>query len=106
MMTMNAGKTLPAGATAERAANNRSMPLQSSSDVPFDDTTLGAELQGRLALTPREAAPLIGVGFNKIYALCHRKDFPAIRVGQNYIIPVDALRNWLNTQAGEGCVIV
>ena len=63
-----------------------------------DSITLPPELQGRLALRPREAAPLIGVGYNKIYELCHRADFPAISMGAGYVIPVDALRRWLNAQ--------
>lgn len=54
-----------------------------------------------LALKPKEAAPLIGVGVNAIYNLCHRTDFPAIKVGSGYIIPTDALRNWLNEQSGK-----
>lgn len=65
----------------------------------FDSTMIAAGLQGRLALKPREAAPLLGVGNNTIYQLCHRADFPAIKVGAGIIIPVDALRRWLNNQA-------
>jgi excisionase family DNA binding protein len=63
-------------------------------------STFPAGLQGKLALKPKEAAPLLGVGVNKIYELCHRADFPAIRVGAGYIIPVDALQHWLCSQAG------
>ena len=54
-----------------------------------------------LALKPKQAAKLIGVGTNAIYTLCHRADFPAIKVGSGYIIPTDALRNWLLRQAGQ-----
>lgn len=68
-------------------------------EAQFDSTMIAAGLQGRLALKPREAAPLIGVGNNTIYQLCHRADFPAIKVGAGIIIPVDALRQWLNNQA-------
>lgn len=64
-----------------------------------DCSIFGAGLQGRLALKPREAAPLIGVGVNRIYELCHRADFPAIRVGTGFIIPVEALQRWLTNQA-------
>jgi excisionase family DNA binding protein len=52
-----------------------------------------------LALKPKQAAKLIGVGTNAIYTLCHRADFPAIKVGSGYIIPTDALRNWLQKQS-------
>lgn len=68
-------------------------------ETQFDSTMIAAGLQGRLALKPKEAAPLIGVGNNMIYQLCHRADFPAIKVGAGIIIPVDALRQWLNNQA-------
>lgn len=65
-----------------------------------DSIMLPPELQGRLALRPREAAPLIGVGNNRIYELCHREDFPAIHLsGNQIIIPVHALQQWLNEQA-------
>lgn len=63
-------------------------------------STFSTGLQGKLALKPKEAAPLLGVGVNRIYELCHRADFPAIRVGAGYIIPVDALQHWLCAQAG------
>lgn len=64
-----------------------------------DCSIFGVGLQGRLALKPREVAPLIGVGNNMIYTLCHRADFPAVKVGSGYIIPVEALQRWLTNQA-------
>lgn len=54
-----------------------------------------------LALKPKQAAKLMGIGTNAIYNLCHRADFPAIKVGAGYIIPTDALRNWLLRQAEQ-----
>lgn len=56
-----------------------------------------------LALKPKQAAKLMGIGTNAIYNLCHRADFPAIKVGAGYIIPTDALRNWLLRQAEQEC---
>ena len=61
-------------------------------------TNIDNGLQGRLALRPKEAARAIGVGFNSIYELCNREDFPAVRVDGKIIIPVDGLRRWLNEQ--------
>lgn len=43
----------------------------------------------------------MGIGTNAIYNLCHQADFPAIKVGSGYIIPTDALRNWLLRQAEQ-----
>ena len=54
-----------------------------------------------MALKPKLAAKLMGIGTNAIYNLCHRADFPTIKVGAGYIIPTDALRNWLLRQAEQ-----
>ncbi len=70
-----------------------------------ENRPIAAGLQGRLALKPKEAAQLIGVGNNTIYQLCHREDFPAIKVGAGIIIPVDGLLRWLDQQAGREMLI-
>lgn len=77
---------------------NKAECLALQSLVRDNDITLGGPLQGRIALRPKEAAPLIGVGVNRIYELCHRTDFPSIRVGNSFVIPVDALCRWLDRQ--------
>ena len=70
-------------------------------EAQLDCITPGAGLQGRLALKPTEVGQLLGIGRNRAYDLCRRPGFPAIRVGENSIIvPVDALRRWLDAQAG------
>jgi len=75
-------------------------------EAQSDYIRLPEELQGRLALRPREAAPLIGVGVNRMYELCNRADFPAVHIGANsIIIPVDALRRWLDAQAEKGAAV-
>ncbi len=76
-------------------------------EARFDSTIFGAGLQGRrLALKPAEVGQLLGIGRNRAYELCHRAGFPAIRVGENSIIvPVDALRRWLDQQAQGGGAI-
>jgi excisionase family DNA binding protein len=80
-------------------AVNSSCEAQAHSNI-FQD-----EFQGKLALRPREAARLLGIGNNAIYTLCHRADFPAVKVGcSTFIIPVDALRRWLDAQTGEGVI--
>lgn len=56
-----------------------------------------------IVLRPEEAAQLIGVSKPTMYALCRRKDFPAVRFGRVIRIPRSGLERWLNEQAsGEG----
>lgn len=54
--------------------------------------------QGRLALRPKEAARAMGIGYNSIYELCNRQDFPSLHVGGKIIIPVDGLKRWMAHQ--------
>jgi excisionase family DNA binding protein len=75
---------------------NSSCEAQAHSNI-FQD-----EFQGKLALRPREAARVLGIGNNAIYTLCHRVDFPAVKIGSTFIIPVNALQRWLDLQAGAG----
>ncbi len=56
----------------------------------------------KLALSPAEASEALGVGRHTVYALCQREDFPAVRVGGRIIIPVAALRRWLEQQTEGG----
>ena len=53
-----------------------------------------AELQKK-AYSVSEMAEVIGIGRDKAYNLVHRDDFPAIKVGTSYIIPVANLNLWL-----------
>lgn len=56
----------------------------------------------RLTLNPEEAAQLIGVSMPTMYALCKRKDFPAVRFGRSIRIPKASFEQWLDRQAREG----
>ena len=53
-----------------------------------------AELQKK-AYSVSEMAEVIGIGRDKAYNLVHRDDFPAIKIGTSYIIPVANLNQWL-----------
>ena len=46
-----------------------------------------------------EVAAALGIGRNAAYELIHRKDFPSLRVGNRWVIPVAALERWLEAQA-------
>jgi excisionase family DNA binding protein len=55
----------------------------------------------KLTLTALEAARAANVSIPTMYAWLHKTNFPALRVGRKWLIPVDAFRRWLETQAGE-----
>ena len=55
----------------------------------------------RLTVTVPEMAKMLGVTTCTAYNLIHRADFPVVRVGRRAIIPVDALKRWVEAQAGK-----
>lgn len=52
-------------------------------------------------LDVRDLKEYLRTGWNNAYALCRRKDFPAIRIGRTYRIPRESFRKWLEQQAGN-----
>ena len=55
----------------------------------------------KLVLTVEEMGEALGISRPIAYELVKREDFPAIRISERrIIIPVEALRNWLNKAAG------
>ncbi len=63
-----------------------------------------AELQKK-AYSVSEMAKVLGIGRDKAYELVHREDFPAIRVGNSYIVPVANLNQWLLNAGKERLAI-
>lgn len=55
----------------------------------------------KIALNPREAAEISGLGEKLIRQLCHRDDFPAFKVGRCIHIPAREFQDWLGKQAKE-----
>lgn len=53
----------------------------------------------RLAYSPTEAAQVLGVSRPTVYTLIRRADFPAFKVGNRTLIPVEGLRDWVRDQA-------
>ena len=49
----------------------------------------------KLTYTVREMGEALGIGASLAYTIIHRKDFPKIKLGSRYIIPVNALEKWL-----------
>ena len=60
--------------------------------------------QHQLAVSVKQAAKLIGVGKNTMYAAVAAGDVPHVKVGRRILIPVARLEQWLeeNTQEGQG----
>lgn len=58
----------------------------------------------KLTYSVKEAAAVVGIGYIGMYDLCHRDDFPAIRIGKRIVIPKDGLQRWLVRQSGEALV--
>lgn len=49
----------------------------------------------KLTMTVPEVAEVMGISRAKAYELVHRQDFPVIKVGSKYLIPIDAFHKWL-----------
>ncbi len=57
-------------------------------------------LGDRLALRPKEAAQVLGIGERTLRQLL--PELPVVRVGNVVLIPKDLLREWLRSQAESG----
>lgn len=56
----------------------------------------------KLALSMSETAQALGICLPAAYELARTPGFPAVRVSERrLIVPVDALRRWLNERAEE-----
>jgi excisionase family DNA binding protein len=53
----------------------------------------------RMALKPKEAAVLLGIGRSTLYALLAAGVIPSIRIGHAVRVPVDQLNEWLRRQS-------
>ncbi len=51
------------------------------------------------ALRVPQAAKLFQIGTNQMYELCHRSDFPVVRIGRQYRISKTLMRDWFEKQA-------
>ena len=58
-----------------------------------------ATLIDRMALKPKEAAALLGIGRSTLYALLAAGVIPSIRIGRAVRVPVDQFRDWLRRQS-------
>lgn len=54
----------------------------------------------KVTLSVTETAAALGVSRPTVYALLHKRNFPAFKVGGRTLVSVDGLREWVATQAG------
>ena len=55
----------------------------------------------KFALSLTECAVMMGIGRSKMHELARSEGFPVVRVGRRILVPVDALKVWLNARAGD-----
>jgi len=65
--------------------------------APEKDAEQSLRLEDRLALRPKEAAATLGLSERAFRSLLPR--LPHFRAGTAVLVPVDALRRWLDEQA-------
>lgn len=53
---------------------------------------------GKLALNTAELAAALGIGKSKAQELLKTPGFPTVRLGRRVVVPVDALKEWLDSQ--------
>ncbi len=51
-----------------------------------------------LFLNAQMVADLLGVSVSSAYELMHEKDFPALRIGNRYVVPKADFQNWVTQQ--------
>ena len=54
----------------------------------------------RIAVSPPEAARMLGISKPKMYEVMRQPGFPAFKLGGRTLISVDGLRQWVADQAG------
>lgn len=58
------------------------------------------KLSGKITITPKELAEVMGCGIGQAYNMVNIQGFPVIKVGTRYKIPVQEFRQWLQSSAG------
>ncbi len=67
-------------------------------DEPAITTTTPSD--ERIAMRPKEAAKLLGIGERKLWELTNRGEIPHAKAGRAVVYSVDALKHWLNNGKG------
>lgn len=59
----------------------------------------------KVALNMSEFASVMSIGRNKAFELTRQPGFPKVRLGRRIIIPVEALKSWLEKQAANDTAV-
>ena len=70
--------------------------------IPTDNTARHKVSHESLAVRPKDAAKLLGIGERLLWSLTNRGEIPCVRLGRCVIYPVDQLRTWLGSRAEGG----
>ena len=57
----------------------------------------------RLAVSPAEAARLVGIGRTKIYEAIGAGELKSLKIGSRRLVAIEALRDWLRNSRGRTC---
>lgn len=55
------------------------------------------ESTNKVAYTISDLYDLLPLGKNSIYKLVNEKDFPKLKIGKKYIIPIKGFEDWLKS---------
>lgn len=71
-------------------------------DSPKATTPTTTPAHAPMALRPREAAKVLGIGTRLLWTETNAGRIPHVRIGRAVVYPLDALREWLAAQAAKG----
>lgn len=86
----------PDGTSSPKAT--RLSPCRKSYRPPPVPPEAHVSTEGRLTLSVAEAAKELGICSRNVYNLCHRADFPTVRIGQRVRISRAGLAEWVRAQ--------
>lgn len=53
----------------------------------------------KITVTVKEFAAMTGIGQNRVREMCYIEDFPATKVGNKFLIHLEAANEWLRRRA-------
>ena len=54
-----------------------------------------------MLLNMKQLQEQLGIGRRTAYKLVHRSDFPSVKIGREYRVLADELRDWVTSQGGK-----